>query len=130
MAHRIEDTDWGKIVSLYDTLMAMRQSPVVALNRAIAIGQRDGPERGLKEIRAIANADRLASYPFYYAAVGEFELRSGRTQIAREHFRTAQALGRNPMERQFLERRIQACEGVTPAAVESAELPANNWPSS
>ena len=114
MAHRIEDTDWRTIVSLYDTLMTMRQSPVVALNRAIAIGQRDGPERGLEEIRTIGRGDRLASYPFYHAALGEFELRSGRLEIAREHFRTAQAFARNCMERQFLESRIHACKGGAP----------------
>jgi RNA polymerase sigma-70 factor (ECF subfamily) len=110
VAHRTEDTDWGQIVSLYDKLMAMRPSPVVALNRAIAIAQQKGPERGLEEIRAIAGADRLASYPFYYAALGEFEFRSGKHAIAREHFRTALALARNPMERHFLEQRTGACE--------------------
>jgi RNA polymerase sigma-70 factor (ECF subfamily) len=82
----------------------------VALNRAIAIAQQKGPERGLEEIRAIAGADRLASYPFYYAALGEFEFRSGKHAIAREHFRTALALARNPMERHFLEPRTGACE--------------------
>src|SRR5580693_3589675 len=56
VAPRAEDTDWGLIVSLYDKLMAIRPSPVVALNRAIAIAQRNGPERGLEEIRAIANS--------------------------------------------------------------------------
>jgi len=115
MAQRSEDTDWGTIVSLYDTLMGIQQSPVVALNRAIALGQRDGPERGLEEIRAIAHRDRLAGYPFYHAALGQFEFRSGRLEIAREHFRTAQALARNTMERQFLERRICACKGATSA---------------
>lgn len=109
-AHRAEDTDWGIIVSLYDTLMALRPSPVVALNRAIAIAQREGPERGLEEIRAIANADRLATYPFYHAALGEFEFRSGKPDVAREHFRTALALARNPTERRFLDQRIGVCE--------------------
>jgi RNA polymerase sigma factor (sigma-70 family) len=109
-AHRAEDTDWGIIVSLYDTLMTLRPSPVVALNRAIAIAQREGPERGLEEIRAIANAERLASYPFYHAALGEFEFRSGRSDVAREHFRAALALARNPTERRFLDQRIGVCE--------------------
>jgi RNA polymerase sigma-70 factor (ECF subfamily) len=116
-AHRTEDTDWARIVSLYDTLMTIRPSPVVALNRAIAIAQRDGPERGLEEIRTIADRDRLAGYPFYHAAFGEFEFRSGRRGVAREHFRTALAFARNPMERQFLEKRISACEPVTPQQV-------------
>jgi len=91
---------------------------VVALNRAIAIAQRDGPERGLEEIRAIANADRLASYPFYHAALGEFEFRSGRHEIAREHFQTALKLARNPMEREFLDQRVRTCESATPRADE------------
>ena len=115
MAHHTEDTDWGKIVSLYDTLMTIRPSPVVALNRAVAIAQHEGPERGVEEIRAITNSDRLAAYPFYHAARGEFELHSGRSEIAREYFRAALALARNPMERQFLERRIDVCETAPPA---------------
>src|SRR5215471_5194350 len=69
-AHRAEDTDWPMIVSLYGKLMAIRQSPVVALNRAIAIGQSEGPLRGLQELHAISNSERLVSYPFYHAALG------------------------------------------------------------
>jgi RNA polymerase sigma factor (sigma-70 family) len=109
-AQTADETNWEMIVSLYDKLMDIRPSPVVALNRAIAIAQRDGPQRGLEEIQAIANSDRLAKYPFYHAALGEFELRSGRREIARKHFREACALGRNPMERQFFEQRIRACD--------------------
>jgi RNA polymerase sigma factor (sigma-70 family) len=113
MAHRTEDTDWGTIVSLYDRLMTIHPSPVVALNRAIAIALHEGPERGLEEIRSIAGRDRLSTYPFYHAALGEFELRSGRHEIAHEHFRAALALARNPMEQRFLEQRAAACEGGT-----------------
>jgi len=109
-ALRTEDTDWRTIVSMYDTLMTINPSAVVALNRAIAIAQCDGPERGLEEIHAIADSDRLASYPFYSAALGELELRRGRWQVAKEHFRAAVALARNPMERRFLEQRVDACE--------------------
>jgi len=110
-AARVEDTNWAQIVSLYDTLMTIRPSPVVALNRAIAVAQREGPDRGLEEIGAIADRDRLATYPFYYAALGELELRRGRGETAREHFRAARALARNSMERQFLEQRVEACAG-------------------
>jgi predicted RNA polymerase sigma factor len=106
-----DDTDWAQVVSLYDTLMAIRPSPVIALNRAIAIAQRDGPERGLEEIRAITGQDRLATYPFYSATLGELELRSGRYEAAREHFREALSLARNSMERRFLVQRIAACGG-------------------
>jgi RNA polymerase sigma-70 factor (ECF subfamily) len=106
-----EDTDWEAIVSLYDSLMTIRPSPIVALNRAIAVAQHDGPERGLEEMRAIVDSDRLAAYPFYPAALGELALRCGRQEAAREYFRTALALARNPLEGQFFERRIGACEG-------------------
>lgn len=109
-AQSAEDTDWKSIVSLYDTLMATRPSPVVALNRAIAIAQLEGPERGLDEIGGIVDRDRLASYPFYCAALGELELRRGRRESACQHFRAALALARNPMERRFLEQRVGASE--------------------
>ena len=105
-----EETDWKHIVSLYDLLMTIRPSPVVALNRAIAIGQHEGPTRGLEEIHAIADRDRLANYPFYFAALGEFEFRNGTYDISQEEFRRALAVARNPMEREFLQRRISACE--------------------
>ncbi|PYU18736.1 MAG: sigma factor, ECF subfamily protein [Acidobacteria bacterium] len=112
-----EDTDWGMIVSFYDKLTAIRTSPVVALNRAIAIAQRDGPQHGLEEIQAIANSERLAGYPFYHAALGEFQFRSGRPDAAREHFRAALALARNAMERRFLEHRLVACQPALSSSV-------------
>src|SRR5262249_45158241 len=89
IAPSMEQTDWRKIVSLYDALMAIRPSPIVALNRAIAVAQDEGPDRGLQEMRAIAHSDRLSAYPFYAAALGELECRRGRHQAAREHFRAA-----------------------------------------
>jgi RNA polymerase sigma factor (sigma-70 family) len=109
-ALRAEDTDWSAIVSLYDTLIMLRPSPIVALNRAIAVAQKEGPERGLEEIGLIADRDRLAAYPFFSAALGELEFRCGRPETAREHFRAALALARSPMERRFLDLRISACE--------------------
>ena len=109
-AGRLEDTDWGQIVSLYDLLMSIRPSPIVALNRAIAIAQRDGPERGLEEINLISDADRLRSYPFLAAALGELELRRGQYGAALDHFQAAIRLARNGMERRFLERRLDTCQ--------------------
>ena len=114
-AHHAEETDWGTIVSLYDKLMAIRPSPVVALNRAIAIGQSEGPQRGLEEIRAIADSDRLSEYPFYHAALGEFEFQSGKLEKADEHFQSALSVARNPMERRFLEQRVAACQSAAPS---------------
>jgi RNA polymerase sigma factor (sigma-70 family) len=112
-ASRPEDTNWETIISFYDKLIAIRPSPIVALNRAIAVAQRDGPERGLKELDAIEDRDRLAEYPFYSAALGELELRRGRREIAGAHFRAALALARNPMEHRFLEKRVCTCEQGT-----------------
>jgi RNA polymerase sigma-70 factor (ECF subfamily) len=112
-APSVRETDWGEIVSLYDTLLTLRPSPIVALNRAIAVGQRDGPERGLKELREIADSERLATYPFYHAAFGEFELQSGQPQFAHQRFAAALGLSRNPMERQFFSQRVEAC-GMSP----------------
>jgi RNA polymerase sigma-70 factor (ECF subfamily) len=103
-----QDTDWEAIVSLYDALMLIRPSPIVALNRAIAVGQHRGPEQGIIEVLAIRDLERLGGYPFYFATLGEFELRCGRVDAARTHFRAALDLARNPMERRFLEQRIAA----------------------
>lgn len=99
------DTQWGTIVQLYDRLLEIRPSPVVALNRAIAVAQAEGPERGREALMNIAGRERLETYPFYAAALGEIELRCGNTAVAHEHYRTAIALARSPMERRFLQSR-------------------------
>jgi RNA polymerase sigma-70 factor (ECF subfamily) len=109
-AASVAETDWKLIVSLYDTLMTIRPSPIIALNRAIAIAQSQGPERGIQEIRKIEHQDRLNGYPFYPAALGELELRCARKDVAEQHFRTALHLARNPMESRFFETRIAACK--------------------
>jgi RNA polymerase sigma factor (sigma-70 family) len=108
-AVRGEDTDWTRIVALYDMLMTVRPSPIVALNRAIAVAQLDGPEAGLAAIAAIEQRDKLARYPFFPAALGELELRAGRPTAARQHFGEALRLARNPAERRFLQQRAIAC---------------------
>ena len=109
-ARNIEETDWRTVVSLYDRLLVIAPSPVVALNRAIAIGQRDGAEEGLDALRLIAERDRLERYPFYPAAMGELELRRGNDRVAREHFLAALVLARNATERHFLEKRLARCD--------------------
>jgi RNA polymerase sigma factor (sigma-70 family) len=113
-AASFEETDWNAILSLYDRLMTIAPSPIVALNRAIVLAQLQGARCGLQAIEAIAQRDRLEHYPFYHAARGELELRCGNAAIARESFKGAQALARNPQERRFLEKRIAAC-GSGPA---------------
>ena len=109
-ARSVEETDWPSIISLYDRLMALAPSPVVALNRAIAIAERDGADRGLEEMQAIADSARLSGYPFYPAAMGELELRRGSPERARAHFQAALGLARNEMERRFLEKRYRSCD--------------------
>jgi RNA polymerase sigma factor (sigma-70 family) len=108
-ASRSEETDWTGIVSLYDLLMRIQPSPVVALNRAVALAQRDGPARGLEEIAAIADSKRLAGYPFYFATLGELEFRLGHGNEARKHFQFALKLARSPVERRFFDRRLDEC---------------------
>lgn len=105
-----EATDWSLIVTLYDQLLSLAPSPIVELNRAIAIGQRDGAAAGLAALDAIGDADRLASYPFYAAARGELELRRGHRDAARNHFRAALSLARNDAERHFLAAKVMSCE--------------------
>jgi RNA polymerase sigma-70 factor (ECF subfamily) len=108
-APSLDATDWAYIVSLYDRLMALAPSPVVALNRAIAVGQRDGPERGLEALSVIEDRDRLERYPFYPAARAELELKRGDRAAAREYFQAALARARSDAERRFLEKRLRSC---------------------
>jgi predicted RNA polymerase sigma factor len=105
-----EETDWGEIVRLYDVLLKIRPSPVVALNRAIAIAEREGPERGLEAIAKIDGVERLARYPFYPAAIAELELRRGRPMEAKGHYELARGVARNAGERRFLEQRLHQCD--------------------
>jgi RNA polymerase sigma-70 factor (ECF subfamily) len=109
-APRTDLTDWAQIVRLYNALARMRPSPIVALNRAIAIAQSEGPERGLAELRAIDDPDRFERYPFYFAALGDLELRCGYGDDARKHFQAAVSRARNPTEREFFEERARACD--------------------
>jgi len=99
-------TDWDEIVSLYDLLMRIEPSPVVAFNRAVALAQRFGAARGLEEIARIKDRKRLERYPFYYAAVAEFESRLGRPAKARDSLAEALKLARNPAERRFLREKM------------------------
>ena len=94
-ARRAEDTQWAEIVRLYDLHLTLRSSPVVALNRAIAVAELEGPARGLAAIAAIAGAERLRDYTFYPAALGELDLRRGHFEVARGHCQAALALARS-----------------------------------
>jgi RNA polymerase sigma-70 factor (ECF subfamily) len=108
-APSLERTDWPAIRRLYDLLLRLRPSPVVALNRAIAIGMAEGPEAGLQALATIPDRARLARQPFLAAAVAEFELRRGRPARAAEALRAALLLARNPAEEAVLARKLAAC---------------------
>jgi len=77
--------------------------------RAVTIAQRDGADRGIEALDAIADRERLNRYLFYPAAIAELKLRRGNRHAARRHFSTALALARNPSEWRLLEKRIRAC---------------------
>jgi len=109
-APTLEATDWNAIVTLYDRLMAIAPSAVVALNRAIAIAQRDGPDQGIEAIERIADRERLGAYPFFPAALGELERRRGNVGEARTYFGRALRLARSDAERRYIERRIPSAE--------------------
>jgi RNA polymerase sigma-70 factor (ECF subfamily) len=108
-ARRVEDTPWAEIVRLHDLHLQIRPSPVVALNRAIAVAELEGPTNGLAAIAAISDTERLRDYPFYAAALGELELRRGNRAVARGHFERALTLARNAAERTHSAQRLAAC---------------------
>ncbi|MDB5216818.1 MAG: polymerase sigma-70 factor, subfamily [Myxococcaceae bacterium] len=110
------ETRWDVIVSLYDMLLAIRATPVVALQRALAVAELSGPAKGLEAIGAIADRERLVSYPFYFAALGELELRNANPGAAADHLRAAHSLARNAMDRRFLAARLESCRAVKPLA--------------
>lgn len=107
-AETYERTDWAGIVELYDRLYQVKRTPIVALNRAIAIGLARGAATGLRELDRIPDARALADYPFFPAARGEFHRLAGHAAEARACFARALALARNPSEARYLERKLQA----------------------
>jgi RNA polymerase sigma-70 factor (ECF subfamily) len=100
-------TDWARIVSLYDVLALTNPSPVVDLNRAVAIAMRDGPAAGLALIDAILARGDLAEYYLAHSARADLCRRLGRSADARASYQRALALTRQEPERRFLERRLR-----------------------
>ena len=96
-------TDWREIVGLYDLLLAIWPSPVVALNRAVAIGFADGPEAGLTALDALATEPVLAAYSYLASSRADFLRRLGRVAEARLAYQEALMLSENAVERDFLE---------------------------
>ena len=100
-------TDWRQIVALYNQLARIQPSPVVHLNRAVAIAERDGPAAGLTHIDALLEHGELANYYLAHSARAELYRRLGRTAEARASYERALALTQQEPERQFLQERIR-----------------------
>jgi RNA polymerase sigma-70 factor (ECF subfamily) len=101
-------TDWPQVVALYDVLLAVAPSPVVALNRAAAVAMRDGPEAGLALLDGLAGEPRLRAYHLYPATRAELLRRLGRDAEAADAYREALALVGSEPERAHLRRRLDA----------------------
>jgi RNA polymerase sigma-70 factor, ECF subfamily len=106
-AESVAVTDWRQIVALYDRLARIQPSPVVQLNRAVAIAMRDGPEAGLAHIDAVLEQGELANYYLAHSARADMYRRLGRTAEARSCYEKALALTQQEPERQFLQERIR-----------------------
>jgi RNA polymerase sigma-70 factor, ECF subfamily len=107
-AKRAADTDWSEIVALYDVLLRIEPSPVVELNRAVAVAMRDGAEAGLTLVDGILGRGDLRDYHLAHAARAEFCRRLGRFAEAQAGYEQALELAQQAPERRFLERRLEA----------------------
>lgn len=117
-----EATNWKRILELYDQLTSLIDSPIVALNRAVAVAEVAGPMAGMEAMGALEGQSVLRRYPPYEAALGEMLRRLGRYEEARAHFaRAAERAGSSPVRR-FLERRIAECVAAGHAGVENGDL--------
>ena len=108
---RTGQPDWAAIEGLYDALWALTSSPVVAINRAIAIAQSRGSQAGLELLETLAGDARMADYQPYWAARAELLARAGSAQEARGAYERAIGLERDPAVRQFLQRQQEALDG-------------------
>jgi len=106
-AESVAATDWRQIVALYNRLVRIQPSPVVGLNRAVAIAMHHGPEAGLAHIDAVLEHGELANYYLAHSARADMYRRLGRTAEARSAYEKALALTQQEPERQFLQERIR-----------------------
>jgi len=111
-----DQTDWREIVALYDLLVQLWPSPVVALNRAVAVGLADGPAAGLAALDELAAEPQLADYVYLAAARADFLRRLGRLPDAQIAYQEALLLTENTVERQFLAGRLTELSPQTPRA--------------
>lgn len=106
-APRMEETDWRQIVGLYDVLLRLEASPVVELNRAVALAMRDGPLAGLRAIDSLLDRGEMEAYHRAHATRAELCWRAGRLDEARAGYERALDLARQEPERRYLERRLR-----------------------
>ncbi|HEX3157666.1 MAG TPA: DUF6596 domain-containing protein [Gemmatimonadaceae bacterium] len=116
-APSFERTDWARILVLYDRLLALQPSPVVALNRAIALGMVHGPEAALGTARPLDGEPSLRRYALLPATLAELHRRAGDGELAREYFQRALTMECTDAERRFLRRRLEQVVGVGEAHV-------------
>ncbi len=109
-ARDYESTDWRRILHYYDLLVDMDDSPVVALNRSVAVAYVQGPRAGIEAVEAIHNLDQLDSYYLLYAVLGEFEERLKNRKAAVEYFRKSLELATIKSERKFFMKKIRVLE--------------------
>jgi predicted RNA polymerase sigma factor len=110
-ARTVEETDWPRIVALYDGLTALTGSPVVELNRAVAVAMAFGPEAGLELVDSLAEEPALRRYHLLPSVRGDLLVRVGRLAEAHEEFVRAADLCDNERERELLLSRALACDG-------------------
>ena len=108
-ARTAQETDWRRIVGLYDRLLDVAPSPVIALNRAVAVGMADGPAAALALVDRLAGDPALASYPWLPSVRGDLLAKLGRSSEARSELERAAELTQNARERELLLRRAAAC---------------------
>ena len=106
LAPSYAETDWAGIRAMYDSLAQVAPSPIISLNRAIAIGQAEGPEAGLAALSRDGLENSLADYPLFHATVGELRFLAGDARAAREHWEKALSLTRNPAEMILLKEKL------------------------
>src|SRR5690606_11934608 len=111
-ARRADETDWARIVVLYDELVALTGSPVVELNRAVAVSMAFGPDAGLSALDALADEPALKNYHLLPSVRGDFLLKLGRFDEAKVEFEQAAGMTRNERERTLLLDRAAACEAA------------------
>jgi RNA polymerase sigma-70 factor (ECF subfamily) len=104
-------TDWKNILGYYDGLMEINHSPVVALNRAVALAMLEGPRAGIKELERIGKLPQMQSYYLLPATLADFHRQSGKPEKAVAYYQQALTLACTEPERRFLLRKLKACEG-------------------